>query len=49
MHEVEAKSRALTGLFVDGVQARCFAHPHGYAVIQCLIEQNVIGDFRAPT
>ena len=26
----------------------CFAHPHGYAVMQALIERKVIGDFRAP-
>ena len=25
-----------------------FAHPHGYAVMQALIERQVIGDFRAP-
>jgi kynureninase len=25
-----------------------FAHPHGYAIMQALIERNVIGDFRAP-
>lgn len=25
-----------------------FAHPHGYAVMQALIAENVIGDFRAP-
>ncbi|REJ84258.1 MAG: kynureninase [Acidobacteria bacterium] len=26
----------------------CFRHPRGYAVVQALIEQRVIGDFRAP-
>jgi kynureninase len=26
----------------------CFAHPHAYAVMQALIEGNVIGDVRAP-
>jgi kynureninase len=25
-----------------------FAHPHGYAIMQVLIERGVIGDFRAP-
>jgi kynureninase len=25
-----------------------FAHPHGYAIMQSLIEREVIGDFRAP-
>jgi kynureninase len=25
-----------------------FRHPHGYAVIQALIERGVIGDFREP-
>ena len=25
-----------------------FAHPHGYAIMQALIEHGVIGDFRAP-
>ena len=26
----------------------CFAHPHGYAVMQALIERGIVGDFRAP-
>jgi kynureninase len=26
----------------------CLAHPHGYAIIQALIERGVVGDFRAP-
>jgi kynureninase len=25
-----------------------FTHEHGYAIMQALIERNVIGDFRAP-
>ena len=68
MNEVAAKSRALTELYIQEVEARCsrevqlvsprdastrgshvsFAHEHGYAVVQALIEQHVVGDFRAP-
>ena len=66
MADVEAKAEALTGFFIDCVEALCgidpstqrdrarhgghvvVPHPHGYAVIQALIERGVIGDFRAP-
>ena len=68
MRDLEAKSRALSQLFIDEIEARCgdevtlasprdpaqrashvvFAHDHGYAVMQALIERGVIGDFRAP-
>ncbi len=68
MREVEAKSRGLSQLFIDEVEARCgrevrlesprdpalrgshvvFAHPEGYAVMQALIAEGVVGDFRAP-
>ena len=68
MRDLAAKSRSLSQLFVDEVEARCgdqvrlasprdplkrgshvvFADPHGYSVMQALIERAVIGDFRAP-
>ena len=66
--DIEAKSRALSRLFINEVEARCgtevtlasprdaaargshvsFSHPHGYAIMQALIDRRVIGDFRAP-
>jgi kynureninase len=68
MSALAAKSRSLSQLFVEEVEARCgdevtlasprdpanrgshvvFAHADGYAVMQALIAQGVIGDFRAP-
>ena len=68
MADLQAKSRKLSQLFIDEVEARCgsearlasprdpvqrgshvvFAHEHGYAVMQALIDRGVIGDFRAP-
>jgi kynureninase len=68
MKDVAAKSRRLSKLFVEEVEARLggemtlasprepekrgshvvFRHPEGYAVMQALIADLVIGDFRAP-
>jgi kynureninase len=68
MHEVRAKSLALTDLFIQLVEERlpgvfevvtpiehakrgsqvALRHPEGYGIIQSLIENGVIGDFRAP-
>ena len=68
MADIEARSRLLSGAFVEAVEGSsgehvrlasprdpeqrgshvCFSHPAGYAVMQALIERNVIGDFRAP-
>jgi kynureninase len=47
--EGERESRLLTPReqSVRGSQVS-FAHPHGYAIMQALIERGVIGDFRAP-
>jgi kynureninase len=47
-----AQERAFTPLTPREASARgsqvAFAHPHGYAIMQALIERGVIGDFRAP-
>ena len=69
MAAVREKSKALTSLFVELVEARCggfgfelaspretnargsqisFSHPEGYAIMQALIDEGVIGDFRSP-
>ena len=47
--EQEAEFRLLTPRepSARGSQV-AFAHPHGYAIMQALIERGVIGDFRAP-
>jgi kynureninase len=47
--EAEHEFRLLTPLEPErrGSQVS-FAHPHGYAIMQALIERGVIGDFRAP-
>jgi len=50
--EVETRCRSLTLASPRDPLARgsqvSFRHPHGYAVMQALIDQGVIGDFRAP-
>jgi kynureninase len=69
MDALREKSKALCGLFITLVEARCarygltlagprdldqrgshvsFHCAEGYAVMQALIAQNIIGDFRAP-
>ena len=68
MADIATKSKALSALFIEEVQARCgdevrlasprdadkrgshvvFAHREGYAVMQALIANGVVGDFRAP-
>jgi kynureninase len=50
--EVEARCPDLTFASPRDPQARgsqvSFRHPQGYAIMQALIANNVIGDFRAP-
>jgi kynureninase len=50
--EVEASCPTLTLVTPRDHQRRgsqvSFAHPEGYAVMQCLIANRVVGDFRAP-
>jgi kynureninase len=47
--EQEAEFRLLTPRHAAGRGSQVsFAHPHGYAIMQALIERGVIGDFRAP-
>jgi kynureninase len=46
-HEAELRLLTPRGQSARGSQV-AFAHPHGYAIMQALIERGVIGDFRAP-
>ncbi|MBT8424841.1 MAG: kynureninase [Silicimonas sp.] len=67
MHDLRARSIALSRLFIDEVEAQCpdlslasprddrqrgsqvsFRSEHGYPIMQALIAEGVIGDFRAP-
>jgi kynureninase len=46
------RSHGLTCVSPRGAAARgshvSFAHPHGYEIVQALIHESVVGDFRAP-